>query len=116
MAAIKVEEFRGDHNKLYLTVPRSLKNYGELHIAAKKRFKVANNNIIISKGWIVRNKIVGDTLFVQEKPNRPQRPRFVSGSVNITPVWAAHANYIRRVKFAGKTYYYNPNTINQSDV
>jgi hypothetical protein len=93
MAVIKVEEFRGDHNKLYLTVPRSLKNYGELYVAAKKRFKVANNNIIISKGWIIRDKIVGDTLFVSETPHRP---RFVSGSVNVTPVWAAYANYIRR--------------------
>lgn len=88
MAVIKVEEFRGDHNKLYLTVPRSLKNYGELYIAAKKRFKVANNNIIISKGWIL-----GDSLYLQETPHRP---RFISGSVNVTPVWAAHANYIRR--------------------
>lgn len=95
MAVIKVEEFRGDHNKLYLTVPRSLKNYGELYIAAKKRFKVAKNNIIINKGWIVRNKVVGDTLFVQETPTTP-RPRFVSGSVNVMPVWAANANYIRR--------------------
>ena len=89
MAAIKVEEFRGDHNKLYLTVPRSLKNYGDLYIAAKKRFKVANNNIIISKGWIL-----GDSLYLQETPHRP---RFISGSVNVTPVWAAHANYIRRL-------------------
>ena len=88
MAVIKVEEFHGDHNKLYLTVPRSLKNYGELYIAAKKRFKVANNNIIISKGWIL-----GDSLYLQETPHRP---RFISGSVNVTPVWAAHANYIRR--------------------
>ena len=88
MAVIKVEEFHGDHNKLYLTVPRSLKNYGELYIAAKKRFKVANNNIIISKGWIL-----GDSLYLQETPHRP---RFISGSVNVTPVWAAHTNYIRR--------------------
>ena len=88
MAIIKVEEFRGDHNKLYLTVPRTLNYFGWLYIEAKKRFKVANNNIIISKGWIV-----GDLLYLQETP---RRPRFVSGSVNVKPVWAAHANYIRR--------------------
>lgn len=89
MAVIKVEEFRGDHNKLYLTVPRTLKNYGELYVAAKKRFKVSYNNIIISKGWIL-----GDSLYLQETPHRP---RFISGSVNVKPVWAAHANYIRRL-------------------
>ena len=93
MAIIKVEEFRGDHNKLYLTVPRTLNNFGWLYVEAKKRFKVANKNIIISKGWIDRDECIGDTLFVSESS---RRPRFVSGSVNVIPVWAAHANYIRR--------------------
>lgn len=85
---IKVEEFRGDHNKLFLTVPRSWKNAEELCIAAKKRFKVRTTSILIIRGWIV-----GDELYLQTTPHRP---RFVSGSVNVTPVWAAHALWHRR--------------------
>lgn len=85
---IKVEEFRGDHNKLYLTVPQAMKYYATLYFEAKKRFKVRTTSILIVKGWIV-----GDELYLQ---TTPRRPRFVSGSVNVRPVWVAHALCFRR--------------------
>lgn len=52
MAVIKVEEFRGDHNKLYLTFP-SFRDVNILLCYAKKRFKVANKRIVIKYGWVI---------------------------------------------------------------
>ena len=57
MAVIKVEEFRGDHNKLYLVA--GLKNDDEFIKIAKSRFKVANKNLKICSGWVF-----GDDLYL----------------------------------------------------
>ena len=56
MAVIKVEEFRGDHNKLYLTFP-SFSDDDILLYYAKKRFRVANKRIVIKYGWTRGNEL-----------------------------------------------------------
>ena len=90
MSKFIIEEFRGEHNKLYLTCQHTYEGYGELYFAAKKRFKVANSSILIIKGWIV-----GDLLYTQ---NTPQQPRFISKLSNARCVWVAHVLCFRRSK------------------
>ena len=63
---IKIEEYRGEHNKLYLTCPVK-KGFGRLHLIAKKRFRyVPNKKIRIRLGYTVGNGLIfiedGETL------------------------------------------------------
>lgn len=66
MAVIKVEEFRGDHNKLFLTTRTSynlsgvaVSTYSDFLKIAKARFKVANNKLRVGFGYVV-----GDDLYL----------------------------------------------------
>lgn len=58
MAVIKVEEFRGDHNKLYLTTlwrePTPPREFVKI---AKKRFKVKNQKMRYANGWVIDNDL-----------------------------------------------------------
>ena len=51
MKNIKIEEFRGDHNKLYLTMAHE-NSLNLLFNIAKKRFKVANKYLLSQVAWI----------------------------------------------------------------
>lgn len=57
MAVIKVDEFRGDHNKLYLVTRNNRDNIKEFKKIAKARFKVANNKLIFTFCYIAGNEL-----------------------------------------------------------
>lgn len=74
MAVIKVEEFRGEHNKLYLVTRDNRDNLTEFKKIAKARFKVANNKLRIGFGCVV-----GDDLYLSFRniPNTNKKTYYV---------------------------------------
>ena len=74
MAVIKVVEFRGEHNKLYLVTRDNRDNLTEFKKIAKARFKVANNKLRIGFGCVV-----GDDLYLSFRniPNTNKKTYYV---------------------------------------
>ena len=82
MAVIKIEEFRGDHNKLFLTTRTiaykssgvDVSTYWDFVKIAKARFKVANNKLRIGFGCVV-----GDDLYLSFRniPNTNKKTYYV---------------------------------------
>lgn len=73
MAVIKVEEFRGDHNKLYLVTREPSDNLTEFNKIAKARFKVANKKLIFTFCYIAGNELY---LNYYDIPTKTKKARF----------------------------------------
>lgn len=74
MANIKIEEFRGDHNKLYLII-NNIEDIYEFKKIAKSRFKVANCKLMITFAYIVGNELYLN--FDDIPKNKTKKARFV---------------------------------------
>ncbi len=81
MAVIKVEEFRGDHNKLFLTTRTTynlsgvdVSTYSDFVKIAKARFKVANNKLRFGFGCVVGNDLY---LSFRNIPNTNKKTYYV---------------------------------------
>lgn len=81
MAVIKVEEFRGEHNKLFLTTRTTynlsgvdISTYSDFVKIAKARFKVANNKLRIGFGCVVGNELY---LSFKNIPNTNKKTYYV---------------------------------------
>ena len=78
MSKYKIEEFRGDHNKLYLTMNEVVFDADDINKfikIAKSRFKVANYKLTITFAYIVGNELY---LHYYDIPNsKMKKARFV---------------------------------------